>query len=148
MFAKWTSSHGPSRALPAVGCSLAQHPSLLQRPHVSGCICDMLSTHAHCMLKCFLLVPLLLWVYANFCLPRHNLRLLSLKISPLPYAVIKQKEITLFRSPYEGLRMLFTHMKDVTSVWTCMKMGNWHHYGAQMQMQPHISLWPLKNITS
>lgn len=65
-----------------------------------------------------------LWVYANFCFSRHNLRLLSLKISPLPYAVIKQKEITLFRSPHEGLRMLFTHMKDVASVWSYMKMDN------------------------
>lgn len=69
---------------------------------------------------------------------RAQLRLLSLKMSSLPYAVIKQKEIALFRSPYEGMRMLFTHMKGVTSIWTYMKMGSWCHYGTQKQ--PHISL--------
>lgn len=87
---------------------------------LGGCICDKLSAHARCMLKSSLLVPLLWGFMQISAFPGTTVAfcLCSSPPHPPPRAVIEQKEKTLFRLPYDGLRMLFAHMKGLTSVRT------------------------------
>lgn len=54
-------------------------------PHICDCICGKLSACTQLHAEMFFARAITLWIYANFCLRRHNCCLLSLKnLSPAP----------------------------------------------------------------